>query len=454
MMLARAIKEDEAASAYGAKPRWNEADILHFAFRIDNYEHLAVAYGGRCAQAVSAELLRILKAEFAGDGIILSDGRDHLDAIVWDCEGVGGPDFRKRSVGRVQALCQALALTTAARAGEPIHASLSFAWTLLPSADHWPEQVVARDGPTAMMLSAVPFSGRPWSRNAEWGAAYREEMGQAAEMLGAIARDGPILAWQPIRNAARHDVVLYREGLVRAKNGKGRYCDPAVHVAIMERLGLVRAFDQRMVEAVLDELERQPAVALGVNVSAHSAVDDIWWRRAVERLRGRPDVARRLIVEITETAELRPITEASAFVVRMQALGCRVALDDFGVGRLSVRDVAMLAPDIIKVDASFLRRAMASDKDAAVFRHLVGLADNMAAQVIVEGVQTRTDSRFASDAGVVWQQGYLLGEPSIGRCWDGRPCTDERACGLSATSPWSAPHLNRSLPTPAGSARS
>src|SRR3546814_13668250 len=69
----------------------------------------------------------------------------------------------------------------------------------------------------------------------------------------------------------------------------------------------------------------------------------------------RRDIATRLIVEITETAALQDIDETSRFVSALRALGCKVALDDFGSGFTTFHHLKALTVDVVKIDGSFIR---------------------------------------------------------------------------------------------------
>jgi EAL domain-containing protein (putative c-di-GMP-specific phosphodiesterase class I) len=256
----------------------------------------------------------------------------------------------------------------------------------------------------------------------DWSAGYQQDMALAARALDAM-RDGRLnMSWQPVVSAGSPERSLYHEGLARIIDEQGGYLPVGDVVEALERLGLVRAFDHEIVATVLDEIEGGGDVVLGVNISGKSARLDAWWTSLFERLRN-PDIARRLVIEITETAALAP--EAPAFADALRKLGCRVALDDFGIGHASLRNVLALSPDIIKIDAFFLRNAALSPAGQAMFAHLVGIAGAVAPIVIVEGVETEDQARLADEAqselaarsGDCWQQGYLFGRPSFWRSW-------------------------------------
>ena len=250
--------------------------------------------------------------------------------------------------------------------------------------------------------------------DAGWAGRYRSDMAQASGLLRAMEEDDFCLAWQPIRSSSNPHDILYYEGLLRtAQAAQG---DDAVPHALsaLERLGLVRFLDHQVVSRVLDQLEADPAVVLAANISALSAVFDQWWIAIESRLLRRHDVARRLVLEITETAELSP-SEATIFTDRMRRLGCRIAVDDFGVGFASIRRSLALSPDIVKVDGSFVRRIDRSERDRRILAGVMGLARAISSLVVVEGVETETQREFLEGLGADWIQGNCVGRPSVVR---------------------------------------
>ena len=86
-------------------------------------------------------------------------------------------------------------------------------------------------------------------------------------------------------------------------------------------------------------------------------------------------VAERLIVEITESAAIQDIDETRGFVARVKDLGCRIAIDDFGAGYTSFRNLRKLGVDIVKIDGAFVQNMIRSEDDRAFVRTLIDLAE-------------------------------------------------------------------------------
>src|SRR6202035_4922819 len=128
--------------------------------------------------------------------------------------------------------------------------------------------------------------------------------------------------------------------------------------------------------------------SLGFNISGLTAADRPWLRALISQIRTRPDIAARLVVEITETAALYDIEESARFVSALRHAGCRVALDDFGAGHTSLRHLQSLAVDTVKIDGSVDRNLSESPESQVFLRHLLGLAKGFGFDTVAEGVSS------------------------------------------------------------------
>lgn len=251
-----------------------------------------------------------------------------------------------------------------------------------------------------------------------WGRQYRSDMIEADDLLRAIDSDGLCLAWQAVRSASESSEILYYEGLLRKADAAsvGDDVAPLRALRALERLGFIRLLDHYVVSRVIDQLEADPTVVLAANISALSAIFDQWWVAIESRLLSQRDVARRLVLEITETAEIS-VSQATIFSDRMRRLGCLIALDDFGVGYASIGRLVALSPDIAKVDGSFIRRMDRSERDRRILANIIGLAREISPVVIVEGIETDAQRKFVAGIGAGWIQGYFVGRPAVVRSW-------------------------------------
>jgi EAL domain-containing protein (putative c-di-GMP-specific phosphodiesterase class I) len=234
-----------------------------------------------------------------------------------------------------------------------------------------------------------------------------------ARLRRALAEDLFAVHYQPIVSLADGRPAHY-EALVRlADEGpSGSLVAPGRFLPAAERYGLVREIDRLVlarVAALLGTRTDGPRVA--VNLSALSVTDPAMLSHVERCLRRESADPTRLVIEITETAAISDMDRAHAFCTGVAALGCDVALDDFGAGHGSFHYLTRLPFDYLKIDGSFVRGLTASRKDQLVVRALVELARGMGVRTIAEYVTDRPTLTLLRRYGVDYAQGFELGRP-------------------------------------------
>jgi EAL domain-containing protein (putative c-di-GMP-specific phosphodiesterase class I)/DNA-binding NarL/FixJ family response regulator len=159
------------------------------------------------------------------------------------------------------------------------------------------------------------------------------------------------------------------------------------------------------VRSAVAELPNVPADAfLAINISPDTAVDPGL----------RDDLAgadlERIVLELTEHVPVRDYTELERGLSELRVLGTRVAVDDCGAGFTSLRHVALIAPDFLKLDM-VLCRDVREPSRAALARALVSFARETGSTVIAEGIEAPDDLAALRDLGVELGQGYLFSRP-------------------------------------------
>lgn len=242
----------------------------------------------------------------------------------------------------------------------------------------------------------------------------------------ALRQERWFFAFQPVVCAAT-GAVDYFECLLRMQDEAGNAVPTAEFISAVEHHRLIGLVDRFALEKAIEELGRHPGVRLGFNVSGLTAGDRPWLRSLTARLRNRPDLARRLVVEITETAALYDIEESARFVDTLRQTGCRVALDDFGAGHTSLRHLQSLAIDIVKIDGSFVQNLAVSAENQVFLRHLLGLTRGFGLDTVAECVENAEDAALLRAEGIGYLQGYHVGAPSTERPWLAKSETGRRA---------------------------
>jgi EAL domain-containing protein (putative c-di-GMP-specific phosphodiesterase class I) len=240
--------------------------------------------------------------------------------------------------------------------------------------------------------------------------AALEQRGWPARLRQALAEERFLLHYQPIVSLA-DGRVSHHEALVRMLDEQGRVLPPAQFLPAAERFGMICDIDRMVIERVVALLGGRGDCAVAVNMSALSAAEPgmlAHIERALERHGTEPS---RLVLELTETASLPDMRRAREFCGGVQALGCAVALDDFGAGFGSFHYLKHLPFRYLKIDGAFIRGLTASARDRLVVKALVDVVRGIGASTIAEFVGDRPTLRLLAELGVDYAQGFYVGRP-------------------------------------------
>jgi EAL domain-containing protein (putative c-di-GMP-specific phosphodiesterase class I) len=172
-----------------------------------------------------------------------------------------------------------------------------------------------------------------------------------------------------------------------------------------------------VLDRVLETLLRYPDAYLSLNVSPETAAGTDWLAKFARTVSQRPELGKRLIVEITETSAIHSLDETAHFISTIHDVGARLAIDDFGAGFTSFRNLRALKVDIVKIDGSFIATLPQSRDDQIFVRRLVELAQDLGIETVAEWVQDEETAQMLAGWGVSHIQGHLCGAASMELPW-------------------------------------
>ncbi len=240
----------------------------------------------------------------------------------------------------------------------------------------------------------------------------------------ALARGSFVLHFQPIVSLADGRVSHYEALLRLADEADGSLVAPGQFLPTAERYGLIREIDRMVLTRVAALLAGEGpgengarAASIAMNVSALSVSDGATLAH-LRRLLALDGIdPTRLVIEITETAAISDMARAKAFCAGVQALGCAIALDDFGAGFGSFQYLKHLPFDYLKIDGDFIHALPRSHTDQLVVKALVGVVRGLGRQTIAEFVGDAHTLSMLRDYGVDYAQGFVVGRPQPGLPW-------------------------------------
>lgn len=211
-------------------------------------------------------------------------------------------------------------------------------------------------------------------------------------------------------------VPHHYEALIRLQDETGEMLPPDVFIKVAENFGLATKIDCMVVTACirkLAELARAgSASGLAINLSGKSVGSSELLELIKRELAATGADPTRIIFEITETAAFHNLELVQRFVRDAKQLGCRFALDDFGVGFSSFYYIKQLDIDYLKIDGSFIRNLRESANDRVFVQAMVEISRVYGMKVIAEWVEDPETMALLAEMGVEYGQGYHFGKPA------------------------------------------
>jgi diguanylate cyclase (GGDEF)-like protein len=377
---------------------------------IDNLAQINESYGFDVADQVIAEVAKRLHGRMRGKDTLGRFSGSKFGLVLRDCT----PDDMATAAGRFLAAVRDDLVSPSAGA---IAVTATIGGVTAPRHARSVADILARARET---LDTARNKHRgdflAYQPSVEREAQRRENVRATDEIVAALNEQRIFLAYETVV-AARDRQPAFYECLMRIRRGDGTLVGAGDIVPVAERLGLVRLLDHRVLELVVDELIAAPALHASLNVSPPSTTDPDWWTGLISLLRTHSGVAQRLTVEITESAAIQDIDNTRGFVARVKDLGCRIAMDDFGAGYTSFRNLRKLGVDIVKIDGAFVANILRSADDRAFVRTLIELAQRLKLSTVAEWVQSDEAAQTLEAWGCDYLQGALIGLASTERPW-------------------------------------
>ncbi|MDH4101319.1 MAG: EAL domain-containing protein, partial [Nitrospirota bacterium] len=225
--------------------------------------------------------------------------------------------------------------------------------------------------------------------------------------------------YQPILHLPDNKVSHY-EVLARMIDEEGRVIYPNGFISTAEQMGLIANIDLFIMREAMklqakEKLEGRD-ISFGINISGKNLgneelLDKV--RNNISETGANPD---RLVFEITETEAIRNMDNAIIFLNSLKDMGCRLALDDFGVGFTAFSYIKNMHVDYLKIDGSFIKNLHKNTDDQHIVRSIVAMAKGLGVRTVAEFVEDGEVLELLREYGVDYAQGYFIGRPSPELC--------------------------------------
>jgi diguanylate cyclase (GGDEF)-like protein len=383
------------------------------AFAIASISNLAIineAYGFEIADEVISHVATRLKQVMRSGDVIARYSNSKFGFVLNNCSPV---DLEKAG-DRFLAVVRESVIETSKG---PVWAILSMGAVSIPESTQDSAAAIAYSEEALNEARAMPADACVIYKFSEALKLKQSLNARCASEIVACLKEGAFkLAYQPILDAKTGETVMH-EALLRMEDQTGELI-PAGHlIPIAEHIGLIRLIDRCVVQMAVTALHSYPHAKISVNISASSAMDGRWNTQLIELLGADPSIAKRVTVEVTEKVAFSDLDVARKFIASLQAIGCAVAIDDFGAGYTSFRNVHGMNFNMVKLDGTFCRGLKDSAEARFYAKSLIDLGKHFGLKTIAEWVESSEDAEELKALGIDLMQGRFLGEASIVPPW-------------------------------------
>lgn len=375
---------------------------------IDNFKGINDSAGHAAGDAVLIHVAHVLRHRSRASDVVARLGGDEFAVLL---SSVGVDDARTAA----EQLLGEIRSAAAMYGGRPFRVTGSIGVVAFESDDVTAGEVMVN---ADLAMYAAKTAGRDrvvvYTATEARRARAVAKLTWSQRIQDALEHDRFVLHLQPILELATGQ-IKHGELLLRMKGDRGKLIAPGAFLPAAERFGLIHAIDRwvvgQAIQMVAESMDRVPRV--GINLSGESIVGDPQLLAMIEQELERSSVdPSKLIFEVTETAAIANMPEATRFAHGLTDLGCSLALDDFGTGFGSFYYLKHLPVSYVKLDGEFIQNLPRSEVDEHMVEAIVGVSQALGIKTVAESVADEETIGMLQKHHVDYAQGYYVGKPA------------------------------------------
>lgn len=244
-----------------------------------------------------------------------------------------------------------------------------------------------------------------------------EEIEWIGRVQQALREDEFLLYCQPVMPLKDETRSAHYEILLRLQDGSGQVLSPALFMPAAERYQLMPLVDRWVVRNTLKTLGEQweqlsaSDPVFCINLSGQSLTNNGFLSFIQDELNESGVPPGNLCFEITETAAISNIDDATTLMHQLRDVGCRFALDDFGAGLSSFGYLKVLPVNYLKIDGSFVREITTDKVSLSMVEAICGIGRTMGLSIVAEYVGDEETAELLRAIDVDFAQGFGIGKP-------------------------------------------
>jgi diguanylate cyclase (GGDEF)-like protein/PAS domain S-box-containing protein len=407
-LFSRRRFEEELKRELARAGRYATEQSAVLSIDIDNFKGINDSAGHAAGDAVLTHVAHVLDHRSRASDVVARLGGDEFAVLLSAVDVDDARTAAEQLLGEIRA-------SPATYGGKPFRVTASIGVAAFESDDATAGEVMVN---ADLAMYAAKTAGRDrvvvYTASEARRARAVAKLTWAQRIQDALDRDRFVLHLQPILELATGQ-IKHGELLLRMKGDRGKLIAPGAFLPAAERFGLIHAIDRwvvgRAIQLVAETMDRVPRV--GINLSGESIVGDPHLLAMIERELERSSVdPSKLIFEVTETAAIANMPEATRFARGLTDLGCSLALDDFGTGFGSFYYLKHLPVSYVKLDGEFIQNLPRSEVDEHMVEAIVGVSQALGIKTVAESVADEETIGMLQKHHVDYAQGYYVGKPA------------------------------------------
>jgi diguanylate cyclase (GGDEF)-like protein/PAS domain S-box-containing protein len=405
-LLNRSLLTDRMAVALAAAERADDHVAVLFC-DLDRFKVINDSLGHEVGDAVLVGIADRFRQVVRAEDTVARHGGDEFVVCFG---GVADTEEAIRLAERVRGEIERPLLID----GEPLYVGASIG-IALSSPGARPEDLL-RDADVAMYRAKQTGKGYALADEADRTRAIGRLRGETA-VRHALERGELTLHYQPIVDMAE-DTIVGLEALLRWRHPVEGLLGPGEFIRVAEETGAIGEIGAWVIREACaagqrfrDLAPEHAGLVMNVNVSPRQLGDGLV-PAVVQALAVTGTPPELLCLELTETTMIEAGTAHVRVIEELEALGVRLAIDDFGAGHSSLHYLSRLPVDSVKLDRSFVTGMVESEGGAPILRAAVSMASALGLDAVAEGVETPEEREALVQMGYRFAQGFHFARPA------------------------------------------
>lgn len=400
----RLIFAEEAASAIARARRTNRSVAVLF-LDVDNFKSINDALGHEAGDDLLRQVALRLRESVRGGDIVSRQGGDEFCILIDSLSGT------RATTSVVQKLLARMRSPYPV-CDQEVFVTASVGVSLYPDDAVDPGELIRR-ADTALYRAKDRGKDTFVFYSAQMSSEATFRLQLAADLQHAIERDEISVLYQPQVDSDTGEITGV-ECLARWTHEQHGVVSPATFVPLAEQSGVITNLTRLVTGTALETQELVHSSTAGsgrrlrvaVNISERDLRSDEladWVSAMVET---GVLVANELEIELTENIVFGHLDQAMPMLERLKGLGVRLAVDDFGSGYATLRQIADFPIDVVKIDRSFTSGIEVGSGRAAIIAGIVEIASRLGIDLVAEGVETEHELQILRALGCRVFQGW------------------------------------------------